>query len=726
MEHRRDIEGLRALAVLAVLLYHFGVPGFDGGFVGVDVFFVVSGFLITSLLLAEVETAGRVSLRGFWARRARRLLPISAAVLATTSLAAALWLDATRLDDLARDVAASAVFSVNYVFAAEGTDYLAAAAAPSVVQHYWSLAVEEQFYVLWPLVIAATARFGRGDRRRRIGAVLTLIATLSFAFSVATTSSSPSWSYFGLHTRAWELAAGALLATFGTGWLSAERRSMVGWLGLGAVAVAVVGFGDVTGFPGWIAVVPVLGTVAVLAAGDSSATSLLLHRRPLQWLGSRSYSLYLWHWPALMIAESRLGGDLSGRAKLAVALVVIGASEIGFRSIENPVRRAPVLRRDPVAALSLGAVMIAVSATSAFALHSYEPDLRTGVLAVTPSLEPVVASTTSIAPTAGSVAPGPSESGGESAGVAVDSSATAPTSTVIAPPARLVRMDDVSAPSAVVDALSTSVVPDNLLPPLGSAKYDTGIVYDNDCHVYYDSEVKTDCVFGDPNGAVTVALFGDSHAAQWFPALDAIAAENGWRLLSLTQGGCPYLDVLTYNGKDKVNLTWCQPWRDSVRAYLREQSVTVVFLSQYYRLRAASDQEAIGLEEWESLLPALVDSFRADGIEPILIGDSPYLEDEVPGCIAANRSRVDRCAPGEAAAELAAIDESMRRIADDREVGLIEPRRWLCVDGYCPPVVGNLLVYRDQSHLSATFVSWMTPLVSIEIVDAVKAIVSGG
>jgi len=724
MDHRRDIEGLRALAVLAVLSYHFGIPGFGGGYVGVDVFFVVSGFLITSLLVAEFESTNSISLRAFWARRARRLLPISATVLAFTCVAAAVLVDATRLDDLARDVAAAALFSVNYVFAAAGTDYLAAAEPPSLVQHYWSLAVEEQFYLLWPVLILLVARFGRGDRRRRISSVLVVIAVASFGLSAASTSTSPSWSYFGLHTRAWELAIGALLAVFGARWLPESRRTAVGWAGLVAVAISVVTFGDATGFPGWIAIVPVLGTAAILAAGDGASTTVLLHRPVLQWIGSRSYSLYLWHWPVLMIAKERLGDELSGRALVAVALVVVGLSEIGFRSIENPVRRARSLRRDPVAALCLGAVMVAVSSTSAFALSSYDPDLTTGVLATTPTLEPITGTTITIDP-----AESTGEGATETTSPVVDSTGstliTVATPTTIVAPVRLVRMDEVTAPSAVVEARSNTVVPDNLLPPLGSAKYDTGIVYDNDCHVYFDSVAKTDCVFGDPNGSVTVALFGDSHAAQWFPALDVIAAENGWRLLSLTQGGCPFLDVLTYNGKDKVNLTWCQPWRDSVREYLRSQNVSVVFLSQYYRLRAASDQDAIGVDEWDALLPALVDSFRADGIEPVLIADSPYLEDEVPGCLAANRSRVDRCAPGNATPELAVIDDSLRRVAADREVGLIEPRRWLCVDGYCPPVVGNLLVYRDQSHLSATFVQWLTPLLAVEIVDAVRAVASG-
>jgi hypothetical protein len=274
---------------------------------------------------------------------------------------------------------------------------------------------------------------------------------------------------------------------------------------------------------------------------------------------------------------------------------------------------------------------------------------------------------------------------------------------------------------AVVEARSVSVVPDNLTPSLQSARYDTGLVYDNDCHVYYDTEVKTDCIFGDPSGTVTVALFGDSHAAQWFPALDVIARENGWRLLSLTQGGCPFIDVITYNATDNIDLTYCRPWRESVNQYLREQNVSVVFLSQYYRLRAASDRKAIAPSAYEELLPGLLDTLRADGIEPVVIADTPYFEREIPGCIAENRSRLDRCAPGDAAPELAEVEETIRRVVEDRRVGFVEPRRWLCVEGYCPPVVGNLLVYRDQSHLSATIVEWLAPVLASVVASVVEA-----
>ncbi len=230
MEHRRDIEGLRALAVIAVIAYHAGVPLTGGGFVGVDVFLVISGFLITSLLLTEWDGSGRISLTRFYARRARRLLPISAAVLAATGLASVIWLEPTRLDELGVDILAASGFAVNLVLAGRGTDYLAAELAPSAIQHYWSLAVEEQFYVLWPALILIALRLGR---RTAVGAVVALTAASALA-SALLTGPHPTWSYFGLHTRAWELGLGALPAepprtsepgSAGSGWSPSASRS---------------------------------------------------------------------------------------------------------------------------------------------------------------------------------------------------------------------------------------------------------------------------------------------------------------------------------------------------------------------------------------------------------------------------------------------------------------------------------------------------------------------
>ena len=706
MRHRRDIEGVRALAVLAVVLYHFGVPGFSGGYVGVDVFFVVSGFLITSLLVAERESTGRVSLRDFYARRVRRLLPISAVVLAVTALASAIWLDVTRHDQLVDEIVAAALFGSNLLFADQGTDYLASSLPPSPVQHYWSLSVEEQFYAVWPLlVMVATA--GAAFVRRRLALVLGGVIVLSFTASVVLTSRSPSWSYFGLHTRAWELAAGALLAVVVIR-LDPGRRRVIGWLGLIAIGVSVVTFGRVDQFPGVAAALPVIGTVALLASGDGNGVGRHLAHPVLQWIGARSYSLYLWHWSILIVAESYVG-DLPWHGVVAVALLTVGASQLGYVLVENPVRRSVRLGHDAVGSLAIGAVLVVTSLGAAWGLDRYEPDRSTGVLAATPEIVVPTAMTTTTTVTTETT----------SVDTAVDSTTSIVPATTVPP--GVVRMGDAPPLPAVVEARSVTVVPDNVTPPLRSARYDTGLVYENDCHVYYDTEVKTDCIFGDPNGSVTIALFGDSHAAQWFPALDIIARENGWRLLSLTQGGCPFIDVITYNATDNIDLTYCGPWRESVISYLREQDVSVVFLSQYYRLRAASDRQAIAASAYAELLPPLLDRFRADGIEPVVIADTPYFEREVPGCLTENRSRMDRCAPGDASAELIEVEETIRRVVLERQVGFIEPRRWLCVEGSCPPVVGNLLVYRDQSHVSATFVEWLTPVLADVITPAVTA-----
>lgn len=711
MRHRRDIEGVRALAVLAVVLYHFGVPGFSGGYVGVDVFFVVSGFLITSLLVAERESTGRVSFRDFYARRVRRLLPISTVVLAVTAVVSAIWLDVTRHDPLVDEIVAAAVFGANLLFANQGTDYLASSLPPSPVQHYWSLSVEEQFYAIWPLLVMV-ATVGAAFVRRRLALVLGGVIAVSFAASVVLTPRSPSWSYFGLHTRAWELAAGALLAVVAIR-LDVATRRLIGWLGLIAVGVSVVTFGRVDQFPGVAAALPVIGTVALLVSGDGNGVGRHLAHPVLQWIGARSYSLYLWHWPILIVAESYVGDDLPWHGVVAVALLTLGASQLGYVLVENPMRRSVRLGRDAVGSLVVGAVLVVTSLGAAWGLHRYEPDRSTGVLAATPEIvvPTRVVTTTTVVPEASSV----------DTAVTDSTTSVAPTTTV---PPGVVRMGDAAPLPAVVEARAVTVVPDNVTPPLRSARYDTGLVYENDCHVYYDTEAKTDCIFGDPNGAVTIALFGDSHAAQWFPALDMIARENGWRLLSLTQGGCPFIDVITYNATDNIDLTYCDPWRESVIAYLREQDVSVVFLSQYYRLRTASDRRAIAPAAYAELLPSLVDRFRADGIEPVVIADTPYFEREVPGCLTENRSRMDRCAPGDASPELIEVEETIRRIVDERQVGFIEPRRWLCVDGYCPPIVGNLLVYRDQSHLSATFVEWLTPVLADVVTPAVTTLSS--
>jgi peptidoglycan/LPS O-acetylase OafA/YrhL len=708
VKHRRDIEGLRAVAVLAVLLFHFGVPGTQGGYIGVDVFFVISGFLITSLLLDERTTTGRVSLRDFYARRIRRLLPISATVLVVTALAATRWLEPTRLADLARDIRAAALFVSNMVFAGRGTDYLGAELPPSAIQHYWSLAVEEQFYMIWPALIAVVT-VGARNVRGRVAAAMSAVVVLSLGASILLVESHPAWSFFGLHTRAWELGLGSLLAaTYRfTRRLDDRRRELISWIGFAAIVVSVFTFGGVSRFPGWIALVPVVATAMVLVGGDDNTRGpvRLLGTPFMQWVGQRSYSLYLWHWPALIIAEARASDELSFVDRLGVLSLTVGLAELGYRLIEHPVRRSAKLIDRPRLTFGVGGALLLSSLGAGVALGAYEPDVTTGVVASAPTFAPTTM-------------PSPS-----STTVSIDAPAESTTTTVAAVIPSHIAMTDTAPLAAIVEAIPNQVVPDNLEPPLLSAKYDTSIVYENDCHQYYDSEVKQGCVFGDPNGTTTVAVWGDSHAAQWFEALDAISKENGWRMLSITQGGCPYLDVLTYSSTDQGENSFCIPWRASVREYMRNEGVDVVLLAQYYELRDARDREAIKASVWAELLPPLLESLRADGIEPIVLGDSPDPPDDVPKCVSSHRSSVGACAAGPMSDNARAVDEVVRSVTTERAVSFIEPRKWLCSSEVCPVIVGNLLVYRDSHHLSNRFMQWLTPAIAEVLVPFVQTYV---
>ena len=710
MEHRRDIEGLRALAVIAVIAYHAGVPLTGGGFVGVDVFLVISGFLITSLLLTEWDGSGRISLTRFYARRARRLLPISAAVLAATGLASVIWLEPTRLDELGVDILAASGFAVNLVLAGRGTDYLAAELAPSAIQHYWSLAVEEQFYVLWPALILIALRLGR---RTAVGAVVALTAASALA-SALLTGQLPTWSYFGLHTRAWELGLGALLAVTLTATRRAPEnlRAGLGWIGLVAIGIAIATFDRVEHFPGTWAALPVIGAALVLISGDDNPRGVarLLRLSPLQWAGSRSYSLYLWHWPALVIGAAAIGREPGPLATVALVATSIALAEIGFRLIENPIRRSPRLARRSGLSLTVGAGLLAVGAVVGLAVSNVDTTTRTGVIAAAPEPAPALPEVTEpeAEPPEGEPATVFSSANDEPT-ASVEATATTTTSTTSSTTVPPPTPADAIALDAIADALGARVVPDNLRPSLLEANRDTSPLYGTGCHQYLEERAAQGCVFGDPDGDITVAIWGDSHAAQWFSAIDLIAEQRGWRLVSITQGGCPVIDVLTWNRSGDAVFDHCAPWRDNVLDRFAEEEVDVVLLGQHYGLLDADSRGAVSASVWAEQLPALLDRV-SETMTPIVLIDSPDPPEDVPTCLSEHPEEIEVCEPGAPGNTENAVAATIREITAERGVGTIDPRPWLCVENRCPVVVGDILVYRDSHHLSDTFVRWFTPV----------------
>ena len=364
---RPDVEGLRAVAILLVVLFHVGVPWLTGGFVGVDVFFVLSGFVITGLLLREHAVSGRTRLLSFYGRRSRRILPAATLVIIVTVFAAYHWLGFLTGNDTARVGRSASLFYANFYFIHTGTNYLASQAPPSALQNYWSLSVEEQFYVVYPTLFILTSWLGRRiELKYRLMAVLACGVVASFAWSVHQTSTSQIAAFFSPFTRAWELALGVLVAVASPQLARLPRTvaMTMSWVGLAGIATAAVAYSSTTPYPGVAALLPVLATALVVAAGAAQprlGAEILLRRPPFQWMGKLSYSLYLWHWPILILAAQYAGHPLSVGDNLLWVSAALGLSIVTFFALENPIRHSRFFSRSGIRSVLLGGVLIGLS-----------------------------------------------------------------------------------------------------------------------------------------------------------------------------------------------------------------------------------------------------------------------------------------------------------------------------------------------------------------------------
>lgn len=370
---RSDIQALRALAVLLVVLYHAGVPLFAGGYVGVDVFFVISGFLITSSLLRERVATGRIDFAAFYARRIRRLLPMSALVVGVVAIACFVLLSPIENSNLAPSVLFSATYLSNLWFAKEATDYLAPEVHDNPLLHTWSLSVEEQFYLVWPLILLLALRGDPSGRERRAARTMAAVIVVSLAATVWVQRFAQPWAFFASPLRAWEFAAGGILAFVRPSSATRVSRFAPGLAAIGFVAVlaAAVGYGAETPFPGFTAIVPVAGTALALRAGSVAPT--LFHRAAslpaIRWVGDASYSIYLWHWP-LIVLPAVLWGEQGAVSRTLSVLASFAAAALSYRYVENPVRELPVLRRSVRLSLASGVALTVVGAALALGLRA--------------------------------------------------------------------------------------------------------------------------------------------------------------------------------------------------------------------------------------------------------------------------------------------------------------------------------------------------------------------
>lgn len=640
---RGDIEGLRAIAVALVIGYHFFPAALSGGYVGVDVFFVISGYLITRslhhALLSKPSTA--VWLCTFWARRARRLLPNALLVLLVTGLTGAALFSEFSIKRLGSDIVWSSAFSVNWLFVLRSIDYLSwDETQKSTLLHFWSLAVEEQFYVAWPLTLLLISGYAARTQRWAVA----MLAALSLAWCVVLSASNLTSAFFSTPARAWELLTGVWLA-WGLPAMTARRSALAAWSGLTLIAGAAVVFSDDTLHPGIVTVMPVVGCALLIASGGAAgfATRCLSHPA-LQLVGARSYSIYLWHWPVLVLG----GAWASGYGALGSLVLLFGSlalAELAYRLVERPARFRWALtwscRRVLSAALLAAAMMVAFG----FVLRAVGVnDLREMV-----GLRP--------APLAAS-----------------------------------------------------------RLPSLAQVRDDLPVIYRSGCHLGVDAIAAPPCEYGRVGAPESIVLFGDSHAAQWFSAVDQVASARGLSLRVWTKSSCPSADVAIWNAVARSAYRQCDAWRASTLERIEALRPRWVILSNFIETsppvfdvgsrRPMRGRDAA--QAWSDGFERVLRRLAQRGIGVIVIRDVPRPRPDVLDCIYA-ASDWRRCELGlEEATAIPAIDAAAARRTGAVLWDLSDA---LCPDRQCVVVRGDTQqpVYRDFNHLTDTEVRRLAP-----------------
>ena len=660
-QKRPDIQALRALAVLGVVAYHLFPDALPGGFVGVDVFFVISGFLITSHLISAPPQRPRDFAR-FWSRRALRLLPPVGVVIAATLLGILLWVPVPQWKDLAREAVTSMFYVQNWQLISESTNYLDAQRAASPFQHFWSLSVEEQYYLMWPLLVGlltfAATRLRR-SRRAVLGTGFAVAVAASFAWGVAQTHGQAAEAYFSTWTRMWELAIGSVLAAvFPALSRRLPRRGSVLllWIGVAGVAAAYALIDEKTPFPGYAAALPTLATAAVILAADPVSRTnprWLSHSAPVQLIGDCSYALYLWHWPLIVLAPyalSRADLTLAWYQKLVVLALSVALAWASTNLLEAPVRGSRWLkaRLSRVFAMALAISLLVAGA-------SYALDAR-------------------VDHEIGQSAADVQQAEGEDCfgAAALDPKLHCPATTEL-----------VTSPAFAKDDISEGVSKCLMVPP-------------------YPARPLV-CHRGDTTDPVKrIALYGNSHAGHWLDALDEIGKEKHWQIDSYILGYC-YVSLT--EAPDA-----CGDFRDVETAAVLDQDYDLVIMASDLSPDSSPDLYTPSLQ-------LLVDH----GSNVLVIRDNPAPGDpkhQVADCVAQHLDDWSTC-DGTPAGWIHGDDlAAAARQLDDPHVFTVDVNDYICSKKSCPAVVGGVIPYRDENHLTATFTKTLIPYLQPSIEKA--------
>lgn len=676
---RPDIQALRALAVGLVVLNHLWPHRMTGGFVGVDVFFVISGFLITTHLVKELNSTGKISLSKFYARRIKRLLPAAFLVLAVSALAVFLWVPYVQWTQTARETLMSVLYVENWSLAAQAVDYSAQNNQATIAQHYWSLSVEEQFYFVWPLALYGLYVLGRklGSPRRLLILGVATIGLVSLIFSAYFTATNPSPAYFATPVRVWEFAVGGIL-----GLLSAKillprlAGGIVASLGWLAIIIAAFTFGPETVFPGWTALLPVLGTAAVIAGGMNQVRAPLeglVAWKPVQFIGDVSYSIYLWHWPIIVVAPFALSSALNSWHKVAILLLCLPLAWVTKVLVEDKGKSWRILGKRPRATFlaMAGGIVILALVSGGLVLGSDKREAET----------------------------------------------------------QLVTAELLENPCSGPAALPVSDnCPDPFAPAISTVMGDANKYYAsapecvvNETRVRPGIKAVAVCDFsGGEKNAESVWLTGDSHAEQWKPAVIELARANHWKLNYSLIGGCPVADVQFkgYRGnEDEATSRSCMTGSASIASLIEEERPSKVFYSNFSREQQVDDGSQRSQEEqYIEGLPKFWNRWTAAGSTVIVLADPPLngsVRDK--NCVTLNPANPLACAVDRATAQPADPLVAAVKALSSQQVKLVDLSDHFCDSARCYAVVGKMPVYYDADHLNGEFSALMAPFIASKI-----------
>lgn len=677
---RTDIQALRAVAVMSVVLFHLWPNRLPGGFVGVDVFFVISGYLITAHLVREVELTGRLRLGRFWAARARRLLPASLLTLLITAVAVMLIVPRSLWNQFFSEVIASASYVQNWKLAADSVDYLAAENVPSPAQHFWSLSVEEQFYAALPLLLCLAIVVGKVvavPRLRLVTGVLIAVTVASIAYCLYLTPRNPGVAYFSTVTRMWEFGLGGLASFAAPAVAGLARRRAVAHAAVtlaGGLAIVVSFFviNSSTPFPGYAAMLPVLATGAVVRWGGSTFATVLGALQPAAELGRISYALYLWHWPLITLAPFITFRDLGTIDKLIILALAISISSASTRLVEEPIRFSYNRKARPrLVLIAVVVAMVLVLIVPAAGKASVESD-RAGHLAEAHRV----------------LEKNPDCLGAESR--------------------------DPTRPDCE-DVRFRSIVPDPAY-----ALYDR--TAHQGCNIGVNEAGFSSCSVGPQTDyTLRLAAVGDSHNRTLMPAYLWMAERYDWRIDVIGRPGCYWTTAKQdreYRPAHQREL--CDQWRADLGTHLNDGGYDAVITTH---ATADSIEPRDGMSYGETAVQGMVEAWTAlkpDDVPVIAILDNPQAEESNTPCV--ERFGVtdpSRCAASRKWA-LRRFDGSAEAVAQVDKASLIDMTTFFCDARRCPSVIGGVMVYRDHTHLTATYVATLAPYISREVTTALR------